>query len=244
MEKSFFIFILLMLGYISYKNITILSRYKYNKKYIDAYQAVLKDNENAYEEIKNFVNSSKNLEYKSKGNILKLYHELDKDLDYTSTLNSIDYKQLFYKKDKYSPSQLKLNNDSVIFTIMVMAKAHHKKNKDVIKTLADKFNELSGLENSVEYLEIDAVADSFLKRDDSGVSFFNMMLDGGYAGLRYEKNLIGLYKRIASSMLAYNKASMDEYFVLDLSKFCETLIGKNLLKDLGLYKKYYKEDKE
>ena len=64
------------------------------------------------------------------------------------------------------------------------------------------------------------------------------MLDGGFAKYEYEKNLIGLFKRFASSTLAYSGEPMEDYYKEDLHSFAGTQIGKTYMRDLEILEKY------
>lgn len=245
MENILFIFILAMIAYITYKNISLISRYRFNKKYINIYKDALNNTENCLENVDKFISNCKDLEFKNKGKILKLYVELDKGLDYLDTLESIDLKAIYYKNDKISFSNVNLNSDSFIFIMMAMARAKRVNKKDVVEKLSGKIEELTELNNNIEYLETIALKNALLEKEDKGNGLFNSLLDGTYTEHKYEKNLIGLYKRFASSTLVYNKQAIDEYFDGDLKSFSSTLIGRCYMKDLGIYDKYIQtEDKQ
>lgn len=233
-----FLFLILILIFIIYKNVILISRFRYNKKYMSLYQDAFNNNENAYDDINSFINKTKSNEYKNKAYILKVFIELDKALDYSGSLKSLDLKSLYYRKNKISNEQIKLNCDSFVFMMMLLAKAYSKDDKDFNSLLINKINEVEGLDNRIEYLEILALNNALNKYEDFGINFSRMLHDGSYIEYIYEKNLIGLYKRIASTILAFNKLLTDEYYENDLHIFASTLIGKNIMKDMGLYDEY------
>ena len=233
-----FIFLIIILIFIVYKNVVLISRFKYNKKYMNLYQAVFNYHDDAYEQVLKFINETKSQEYKNKARILKIFSELDSGKDYSKTLQELDLKSLYYKKDKLSYEQLKLNCDSFVFMMMLLAKAYNKKVKAFSKELLAKINEIEGLENRIEYLEIIALNNCLNKYEDFGIAYAKMLHDGSYSEYDYEKNLIGLYKRIASTILAFNKILADEYYEADLHSFAKNLIGRNIMKDMGIYDAY------
>ena len=94
------------------------------------------------------------------------------------------------------------------------------------------------LERRLEYQEVIAFFDVLTKSSKDGIKFMNDVLNGSYTEYIYEKNLIGLYKRIASSTLAFKKQDIDEYFINDLHKFSKSKIGASILMSLGIYEKY------
>ena len=103
---------------------------------------------------------------------------------------------------------------------------------------------LPELENRVEYQLTKAIYNALCEKEDAGVGFLSSLLDGTYAGYEYEKNLIGLFKRFASSTLAYSGEPMEDYYKEDLHSFAATQIGKTYMKDLEIYDKYPPREKE
>lgn len=236
MDKLLFAIMIGMLIFISYKNITLIKRYKHNKEYIESYRSVLEDTETAHNIISNYIETEKSLEYKNRAKIIKLYCELNKDLQYTETLNDIDLKPIYFNKGKYDNKLVNLNSDSFVFMILSIAKAFECGKNDVLDTLLEKLKEVPELERRLEYQEVIAFSNCLLNKD--GIDFMKGMIDGSYTEFVYEKRMIGLYKRIATSTLAYKDEQLDEYFTNDLHKFSATKIGESILKSLGIYDKY------
>jgi len=244
MDKLLFVVMGFILTYIIISNFSLIKRYKQNKTYIASYQEVLYNKENSYDNISNFIENEKSLEFKNKGRVIKLYSELCNGLDYSETLNLIDFKAIFKIKGKYKNNLVNLNSDSFVFVILVMIKAYVLKKKDISKVLIDKLNEVSELQTRLEYQEILALASALNRKDDYGTGFMKNVLEGGYTDYYYEKNMIGLYKRIAASILTFNLESIDEYFKNDLYSFAKPIIGESILKGLGLYEEYKPQIKE
>lgn len=236
MDKLLFVVMIGLLVFISYKNFTLILRYKHNKEYIESYRNVLNDSENAHNIISNYIETEKSLEYKNRAKIIKLYCELNKNLEYTETLNSIDLKPIYFKSNKYDNKLVNLNSDSFIFIILSIAKAFACSKKDVIDVLIQKLQAIPELENRLEYQEV--ISFSNCLTNNGGIDFMKGMLEGSYIDYVYEKRLIGLYKRIATSTLAYKNQQLDEYYVNDLHKFSSTKIGESILKSLGIYNSY------
>ena len=238
MDYMLFGFMVLLLLYTVYRNVTLLKRYKQNKEYIECYKAILRGDENAYERISGFIDSQKDQEFASKARLLKLYVELDKKMPYQETLNAINFKDVFYKKDKLDKSKYALNVDLFVWIYIVMAKARQMSGFDVLNELYEKVRSLKEMDDCVEYCATEAVYNALCEKEDGGVKFFTDLLDGNYTNLRYDKNLIGLFKRFAAATLAYGGEPMEEYYKKDLHSFAETLIGKTYLETLGIYDKY------
>lgn len=238
MDKLLFVIMIGMFIFISVKNFSIFKRYKQNKEYVECYQVVLHNGENCYERIKTFIEKEKTNEFKNKGNIIKLYCELNNDLDYEKTLNDLDIKQIYYKKNKLDSNLTKFNSDSFVFIMLVIAKAFEKNKTETIDGLVDKISQLSELDNRLECKQIIELANAVKGVEDKGSTFMHNLLDGQYTEYVYDKKLIGLYKRIASSILAFNNEEFDEFFRSDLHDFSKSFIGECLLKSLGIYETY------
>lgn len=228
-----------MLVFIFMKNFTLLKRYKHNKNYIACYKAVLDEDDNAYESLNNFIENDKSEEYRNKAKILKIYYEVKNNIDYSESLNSLDLKKIYYNnKNKIDNTLLTLNSDSSIFLIMAMSKAYACGKLDVVEEIYNKVKELDGMEKQLEYQEILSFHDALLNcGDGNGIPFMNCLLNGNYSEYKYDKNLIGIYKRIAAAVLAFKLQPISDYDE-DLKTFAGSLIGKQILNDLRIYDKY------
>lgn len=244
MDKLLFVIMIGLLIFISMKNISVIKRYKQNKSYIECYQNVLHGNENADQALDDYIEKEKSIEFINKAKIIKLYSLVRSGSEYENTLNEINLKDIFYRKDKVDIQLTKLNSDAFIFIMLVMVKAYEVNNIEVIDKLVEKLNETSELQEQLEYQEILAFANALTKKEDNGSKIMHSLLDGTYTEYRYEKNMIGLYKRVASTTLAFNNEEFDEYFKQDLHKFAQNFIGEIFLKGLGLYETYKPEEVE
>lgn len=238
MDKLLFIVMTGILVFVFFKNISLFKRYKQNKSYIDCYQAVLYGKEDGYNLITEYIEKEKSEEYKNKARIIKLISELENGLDYSKTTEDLDIKSLFYKKGSPDKTLLRLNSDSFVFIMMVIIKAYKKNKFELIEKIIDKVNVLPELEGRLEYQEIKALANVLTNKEYKDFSLFYSLLEGTYTQYSYDKNMIGLYKRIASSTLEKNKETFDEYFKNDLYSFAKSMIGKNILIDYDLYETY------
>ena len=238
MDYMLFGFMALLLLYTVYRNVTLLKRYKQNKEYIECYKAILRGDENAYERICSFIDTRKDQEFAGKGRLLKLYEEIDQKLPYQETLNAVNLEDVFYKNGKADKSRYTLNCDLFVWIYIIMAKARQISGFDVLNDLYDKVKALQGMDDCLEYRETEAIYNALCEKEDGGVKFFTDLLEGNYTEYRYDKNLIGTFKRFAAATLAYGGEPMEEYFKQDLHSFAETLIGKSYLENLGIYDKY------
>jgi hypothetical protein len=243
MGTVLYVIIIVLLVSTSIKNFTLFKRYKHNKEYIECYKDLLRNNENTLERINNYIENENSNEFKNKGRILKLYQELISDLDYSTTLNELNVKDIFYDKNgNLKKDLINFNSDSFLFIMLVLSKAHQMNKDELIEPLTNKVLEVKGLEDHLEVKEIVALNNALLSKDDKGVALFNSFLDGSYTEYVYDKNMIGLFKRIAVSTLAYLNEPFDEFFIDDIKDFAKTLIGKEYTSNLGIYDKYHVEE--
>ena len=238
MDKLMFFILIVMFIFITVKNLSVFSRFKRNKEYIESYKQVLHNDENCYEKICDYVEKEKALDYKNKAAIIKLYCELNNDLDYQKTLDSIDIKAIFYKNEKLNNDYLKYNSDFFIFAMLVQAKAFEKSKIDVIEILVNKLNELTLLDSRLEIKLFNELGKALTNKEDKGLEFMRNLIDGNYSEYTYDKNMIGLYKRVAASILAFHNEEFDEYFKNDLHNFSGSIIGACFLRNLGIYETY------
>ena len=238
MEIMLFAAMFCLLAYVTYRNFTLFSRFRHNKEYIECYKLMLSDSESAYERTSNYIENEKSLEYKNKGRVLKLYQQLNRNEDCSSTIEALDFKEIFYRKGKYSKQQLMLSSDIFVWIYLNMARARKMSKFDVLNGLYEKFMELDQMENRVEYQLTKAIYNALCEKEDAGVEFLSSLLDGGFAQYDYDKNLIGLFKRFAAATLAYSGEPMEDYYKEDLHSFASTQIGKAYMNDLEIYEKY------
>lgn len=238
MDSLMFAVLIALLIFICVKNASLVKRYKHNAKYIEVYKKVIHNEENSYEAIKDYIANEKSAEFKHKAYIIQLFSELENSKEYVDTAKAIDLKELFYTKGKIDSNKIKLNSDSFIFIILDIAKAYEKGNKDATEILSEKLDEIENLNNHLEYQTIKAFIRAISKNGDLGNPFMKNLIEGNYTDYQYDKNMIGLYKRTASSTLAFNKEEFDDYFKNDLYSFAKTFIGECLLKSLGIFEDY------
>ena len=63
MGSILYLLMFAMIIFIVVKNFSLLKRYKFNKKYIEIYREVLKEDENAYDHVNEFIAEQKKEEY-------------------------------------------------------------------------------------------------------------------------------------------------------------------------------------
>lgn len=240
-----YILLFAMFAFICVKNFSLLKRYKFNKKYIDCYRVVLKNDENTYEYVCDYIKDINKDEYLNKARVLKLFVELKNGLDYSQTLDSIDLKKVYYDaKGKFDRNLVVYNSDTFVFIMMAMIKAYAILKPEVVTSLRTKVSELTDLIDQIEYQEVLAVADALLTENDNGVASLICLLNGEYTKYRYDKNMIGIYKRISAAVLSFLNQEISDYDKEDLGTFGKSLIGKEVLNDLRIYDEFVKSEEE
>ena len=243
MENVILIGLGLILLFVLYKNVGMYKRIKFNKTYVELFNKVLKeDNERAYEDVVEYVNKTENIEFKNKGRIFELYLELAKDLPYEETLNELDFRELFYNGEKVSMEKVGYNSDTFVWIIALFARARKHDKLEIIDAIMAKLKLYEDLlKNYVEYTLCLSVARAIKGEDDLGVAFMRQLIDGDYAKYKYDTRLIGIYKRIATSFLAYTHQELNEDEVNDIRLLAASLVGSFILKDIDMYEEYKPE---
>ncbi len=243
MENVILIGLGLILLFVLYKNVGMYKRIKFNKTYVELFNKVLKeDNERAYEDVVEYVNKTENIEFKNKGRIFELYLELAKDLPYEETLNELDFRELFYNGEKVSMEKVGYNSDTFVWIIALFARARKHDKLEIIDAIMAKLKLYEDLlKNYVEYTLCLSVARAIKGEDDLGVAFMWQLIDGDYAKYKYDTRLIGIYKRIATSFLAYTHQELNEDEVNDIRLLAASLVGSFILKDIDMYEEYKPE---
>ncbi len=215
-------------------------RIKLNKNYVNTFNAIFKeDNENPYQDIARYVDEVDNIEFKNKGRIFKLFFELKEGYNYENTLSELDFKELFYEKEKVDNQKIGYNSDTFVWLVVLLAKAYKCEKMDVIDALMEKMQAHEEiLKNRVEYQLCLSAAKSLKKEDDLGMEFLKKLIEGEYADYQYDTRLIGLYKKIATALLAFDSQELDDYEKNDVKLLCNSLVGTFILQDLGLFDEY------
>lgn len=221
------------------KNIQNIKGYNREREYANTYSKILRQDEDAYEAMENFIAVEKNETLKNKAKVILIYEKMTKGENPVELAKEVNYIPMFRDKAKFSPKLANRNSDVFVWLCLVYAKAKSLSMLDVIDELSKKLNAFDeDLENQLEYKLTKAAESALGDKDENKVEFLAKLLEGDYAGMVYEQRLIGLYKRIAASYQAYLNKPVDEFFENDLHDFAETLVGKCLMADLGIIEKY------
>lgn len=229
---------ILALG-LTIKNFFQLKNLKRERIFSNTYSAVLRQDEDCYDQIKNFVAEEKIEWLKNKARIILAYEMMVKGEDPLDVINEFDLEPLFKEKKTFKPKLANRNSDIFVWYALIFAKARSLSMFDVIDKLSEKMNVYDEfLTNQLEYREYKGICSALAERNDDDSAFLTRLLEGEYQGMVYEQRLIGLYKRIAACYLVFMGDTIDELSSEDLHAFAETLVGKRLMKDLEIYDKY------
>ena len=133
------------------------------------------------------------------------------------------------------------NDDSFFYLVLAIPNILQANNRwDEIKALQDKIlANLDLFKNRLDYQIGQYCLQYYKNEGDKGFAFFEKIMDGEYEGLRYDKQLIGLYKQTVAVMLLKQYEERDDMEHYDEMKcMCEnyrqTRIGEMWLNNMGI----------
>lgn len=227
------------------KNFKKAGQYRKDKTYIDIYTKILKNEEGAYDELVSYLGSETDTCLKAKSNLIKTYVDLDKHPENVDNdIDEIDFMHdIFFDGENFSKEKIILNSEVFIWLILILSKARANTMIDVMNHINDKVSAYDEeMKDYVEYQVYKSAYLSLLEKNFDGIKFLKTLLSGEYQEYKYDKNLIGIYKKIAASLLAYMAEPLDEGDDDLIKEFTETLIGSRFTKDLEIYDKYHVEE--
>ena len=227
------------------KNFKKAGQYRKDKTYIDIYTKILKNEEGAYDELVSYLGSETDTCLKAKSNLIKTYVDLDKHPENVdSDIDEIDFMHdIFFDGENFSKEKIILNSEVFIWLILILSKARANTMIDVMNHINDKVSAYDEeMKDYVEYQVYKSAYLSLLEKNFDGIKFLKTLLSGEYQEYKYDKNLIGIYKKIAASLLAYMAEPLDDGDDDLIKEFTETLIGSRFTKDLEIYDRFHMEE--
>lgn len=227
------------------KNFKKAGQYRKDKTYIDIYTKILKEEEGAYDELVSYLGSETDTCLKAKSNLIKTYVDLDKHPENVdSDIDEIDFMHsIFFDGENFSKEKIILNSEVFIWLILILSKSRANTMIDVMNHINDKVSAYDEeMKDYVEYQVYKSAYLSLLEKNFDGIKFLKTLLSGEYQEYKYVKNLIGIYKKIAASLLAYMAEPLDEGDDDLIKEFTETLIGSRFTKDLEIYDRFHVEE--
>ena len=189
-----------------------------------------------------FITVSKDPEYVQKVSVLRLWGDVfyERDEEYKQHLAELDIDTLLAPLQKNRG--FANNEDSFFYLYLAIPNRLNFRGRNDLRALHD--------EKLAAYAEING--DTLLKKmydenkkfyehtDDRGKDFITSLLAGEYAGFRYSKQLIGLYKHCEEAILAvlYREEGNTEGYeecLENVKNFgTNTRLGMRWLKELGI----------
>ena len=245
MQMIFLVVLIVLTVLMSINNFKKVGQYRKDKTYIDIYTKILKNEDNAYDELVSYIGNESDACLKAKSNLIKIYEDLDKNSDLVlSEIEESNFMHdIFFEKDTFSKDKVLLNSEVFIWLVLILSKSRKQSMVDVMNKLNEKVSAYEDeLSDFVEYQVYKSAYMTLLEKGNDGINFLKTLLNGEYANYKYDKNLIGIFKKIAASLLAYVGQPLDEGDESLISDFTGTLIGHRFTTDLEIYDKYHMGD--
>ncbi len=247
MDLIFLVILIVLTISMFSKNFKKAGQYRKDKTYIDIYTKILKNEEGAYDELVSYLGTETDACLKAKSNLIKTYVDLDKHPENVDNdIDEIDFMHdIFFDGENFVKEKIILNSEVFIWLILILSKARANTMIGAMNHINDKVSAYDEeMKDYVEYQVYKSAYLSLLEKDLDGIKFLKALLSGEYHEYKYDKNLIGIYKKIAASLLAYMAEPLDDGDDDLIKEFTETLIGSRFTKDLEIYDRFAPEVKE
>ncbi len=222
--------------------VILIRRNMKNKKIVECVEAF--DNEEVFfNKIDNYIEIEKDIEFKMKGKVLKLWGcvKYDHKENIEPLLNEIDCKPLYQRKGKYNKTKASLNEDSFYYLCLACCNTlYGRKDNDLLMKFKEK---LVDLDQDLNHLLVYQLSMHGFKlyqdEDDLGEEFFSNVLQGDTGDYHYAKQLIGIYKDICAAYLTriyFIQNRVEEYEVLkeDMQRFYRSGLGRRYVTELEI----------
>ena len=228
-----------LLIFMIFRTISLSKRSKKSKQLIEALQYA-DDANQFFPKIDEAIASQEDIEYQTKAKILKLwgmaYHNQVED--FKPLLDEISLDALF--KQERGITSIQMNEDSFFYLLLAIPNLlQAKDNMELIDVINEKVQPYQDvLQNQIVYALSQECNKFYKHEDDCGETFYNKLLDGDYGEYSYSKNMIGLYKAIASANLAklYEETNPEKYQEqMDMVEtFNQMSVGARWIQCIGL----------
>ena len=233
--------ILLLLLYIIiivmlFKTFAMRKQNKKMNKIVDLIK-ILETGDEYFAKADEYISTAASDEEKTKFQVLKLwglsYHK--KYEEFLKLLEQIDVKALVPNAN--DPH----NDDSFFYLVLAIPNILQADDRwEEIDALQEKINaNIDLFENRLDYAIGQNCIKYYKNEEDKGFVFFEKVMDGEYGGLRYDRQLIGLYKQtVAVMLLQQYEARNDMEHYDEMKCMCEnyrqTRIGEMWLTNMGI----------
>ena len=210
-------------------------------RYVDSYMRILRDEEGSHENLNNYIQEEVNPELINKSLIVKVYTDLLDKQNALETVDRINFDEVFGVGGNYKSEKVSKNSDSFIWLLLDLVKAKELNNEGLMEALYEKVSKYE-MDQQVEYLVFKAAYEVFKDKEDKDLSFLYKLLQGEYVGYAYDKQLVGVFKRVAATLLVYANAEIAEEDENMLKDFSVTQVGNRIMGSLNLLDKYKVEE--
>lgn len=210
-------------------------------RYVDAYMRILRDEEGSHENLDNYIGEEVNPELINKSLIVKVYTDLLDRRNAGETVERINFDEVFGVDGNYVSEKVSRNSDTFVWLLLDLFKANELNNEGLLDALYEKVSKYE-MERQVEYLVFKAAYEIFKNKEDKDLSFLNKLLQGDYVGYAYDKQLVGVFKKISAALLVYANAEINQEDEVMLKDFSGTQVGNRILRSLSLLDRYRVEE--
>ena len=233
----YFIFVLFMIYMIFRTWLQVRRNGETNKimRIMDHFQ----DEEQFFTLADEIISTNPKPEFQNKARVLRIFGDANyrRHEDFMKDLGELDIRALYVKNNQVN---LEYNEDSFFYLFAAIAnKLYSIGDTEMIAPLYEKLDQHTDLDRLLISKIGHEAKKFYLKEDDYGKKFFEDMLEGEYAGYVYNKQLIGIYKSIVTSLLARmaldegDEAKYKEYEP-ELQAFTASGLGKRWLRELNI----------
>lgn len=234
--------LVLFIFFMSIAFVFLIKRNKKNKKIVECVEA-FDEEEVFFKKIDNYIATTKDREFNTKGKILKLWGcvKYDYKEEINTLLEEIDCAPLFEKNGKFNKNRAQLNEDSFYYLFLAGCNTlYRRKDFDCLQKFRNKIMEYDTPLNKQLVYQISMNAFKLYdQQDDLGEEFFSNTLQGETEDYFYAKQLIGVYKDICAAYLTKiysNQNRVEDYELIkeDMKRFYRSGLGKRYLTELDV----------
>lgn len=222
------------------KNSALIKRSKQSKSYITCTNAIFANDEDVLAKINNYIATEQSEEFINKARVLKAFIELQEEIDPSATLGALDLHDLIYTKNKIDAKKFMYNSDTYVWSIMTYIRAYAKNDEATMHKLYEILNKEYDVVNGDLCIHVfNNIAKALSEKDEEAINFLRRVNEGDYASYIYDKQIIGFYKYLSLTILAYLGEALSEDALEDMHTFADMKVGKFVMRDLGIHEIYY-----
>jgi hypothetical protein len=239
-----FLLPLAVMAYLMIRMISLSKRNALNRKMLNVLDTFNSDQEGKefFERCDSFLATETDIEFLNKVRVLRLWGDVyhDRREDFRRDLEQLDLSKLIMKTEK-GKTNIELNEDSFFYLYLAIPnRFFYSHDTEDAALFQEKMETIrSEMGNRLVVAVGDANRAFYEKGGDTSRDFYKKLLDGDYGEYSYAKEMIGIYKNIASCMAARialnlnDQADYDEY-VPDLKNFAKSNLGRRYEMELGI----------